>query len=100
MRAIFSEIAKLEPDDAVSFYELEFEGLGKRFKNETRSSIKRILQYPKVWPIERGEIRKCLMSKFSYKILYSIEKDHIFIIALAHQHRKPDYWIDRIGNSR
>ena len=20
--------------------------------------------------------------------------DHIFIIALAHQHRKPDYWID------
>ena len=39
MRVIFSEIAKLELDDAVSFYELEFEGLGKRFKNETRSSI-------------------------------------------------------------
>jgi hypothetical protein len=26
----------------------------------------------------------------------SIEKDHIFIIAVAHCHRRPDYWVDRI----
>ncbi len=26
---------------------------------------------------------------------YEIEEDHIFIIAVAHQHRKPDYWIKR-----
>jgi hypothetical protein len=96
MRAVFSEIAKYELEDAVSFYELEFEGLGKRFKSEVRSSINRILHYPNAWPTERREIRKCLLSKFPYKILYSIESDHIFIVALAHQHRKPDYWIERM----
>ena len=26
---------------------------------------------------------------------YSLEKDHLYIIAIAHQHRKPNYWIDR-----
>lgn len=26
---------------------------------------------------------------------YAIEKDHVFIIAVAHQHRQPDYWVDR-----
>ena len=29
------------------------------------------------------------------KLLYSIEMDHVFIIAVAHQHRNPDYWVDR-----
>ncbi len=28
---------------------------------------------------------------------YSIEKNHIFIIAIAHQHRMPDYWTKNIG---
>jgi hypothetical protein len=28
-------------------------------------------------------------------MLYSIEEGHIFVIAVAHQHRKPDYWIER-----
>jgi len=36
-----------------------------------------------------------MLNKFPYKLLYSIEKDHVFIIAVAHLHRKPDYWIDR-----
>jgi len=30
-----------------------------------------------------------------YELLYSIEKDHLFVIAVAHQHRKPDYWLER-----
>ncbi len=99
MKVIFSEIAKYELDDAVSYYELQFEGLGNRFKNEVKSSVIRILRYPEAWPIERGEIRKYTMSKFPYKILYSIENDHIFIVALAHQHRKPNYWINRLPDN-
>ena len=95
VKVIFSKYAKLELNDATNFYELEFEGLGQVFKEEVSKSIKRITQYPEAWSVERGDIRKCLLYKFPYKLLYSIEKDHIFIIAVAHQHRKPDYWIDR-----
>jgi len=36
------------------------------------------------------------MHKFPYKILYSVERDHLLVIAIAHQHRRPDYWIDRL----
>jgi len=96
MRVIFNELAKYEFEDAIEFYELEYLGLGKRFKEEIKKSIKRIVEYPKAWPVERGEIRKYLVHKFPYKILYSTEEDHIYIIAVAHQHRKPNYWIDRI----
>ncbi len=95
MRVIFSKYAKLELEDATHFYELEFKGLGQRFKKEIKKTAIRISEYPKAWSVERGEVRRCILHKFPYKLLYSIEKDHIFIIAVAHLHRKPDYWIDR-----
>jgi plasmid stabilization system protein ParE len=97
MKVVFSEFAKQELDDASYFLDFEFEGLGKRFRSEVRSAAKRIAKHPEAWPVERGEIRKCLLHKFPYKLLYSVEEDRIFIIAVAHQHRKPDYWVDRPG---
>ena len=36
-----------------------------------------------------------ILSRFPYKLLYSIEPDSLFIIAVAHMHRAPYYWIDR-----
>ena len=35
-------------------------------------------------------------SELPAKPLYSIEQDHILVIAVSHQHRKPDYWINRL----
>jgi plasmid stabilization system protein ParE len=95
MRVIFTRIATQELEDAVRFYELENFGLGYRFKEEVRKAALRVTEYPKAWSIERGEVRKCLLHKFPYKLMYSVEEDHILVIAVAHQHRKPDYWVGR-----
>ncbi len=95
MRVIFSKPAKQELDDATHYYDIELQGFGKLFRGEVRRAVKRITVYPEAWSVERGDVRKCLLHKFPYKLLYSIEEDHIFIIAVAHQHRKPDYWIKR-----
>jgi len=93
MKVVFTEFAGHELEDAVTFYEVELSGLGMKFKSEVEKSISRIIEHPKAWTVERGEIRKALLHRFPYKILYSIEKDHILIIAIAHHHRKPDYWV-------
>jgi plasmid stabilization system protein ParE len=93
MKIIYSFYAKQELLDAVYFYNLEYQGLGDKFKQEIYIASLRIANFPSAWSVERDDIRKCILHKFPYKILYSIEKDHIFIIAIAHQHRKPDYWV-------
>ncbi len=95
MKVIFSKYAKQELDDATRYYKLEHPWLGRRFREEIRKAAKRISEYPEAWPVEQGDVRKCILHKFPYKLLYSIEDDHIFIIAVAHLHRKPDYWIER-----
>jgi mRNA-degrading endonuclease RelE of RelBE toxin-antitoxin system len=39
--------------------------------------------------------RRCLIKRFPYGVIYGVDKDKIVIIAVAHLHRKPDYWENR-----
>ena len=87
------EIARLEFDEAKEFYETEQPGLGISLM---KHSLLRIQQYPQAWPPERKEIRRYIVHKFPYKILYSIQADKIVVLAFAHLHRQPDYWSDRL----
>jgi hypothetical protein len=96
MKIQILRIAWQEFLDAKEYYEIEQSGLGARFEKEIKSSILRIKHYPSAWPAESKEIRRHLVHKFPYKILYSVQKGVIIILAFAHLHRKPNYWIDRI----
>ena len=69
MRVIFTTIARQELEDAARYYELEYSGIGLSFKDEVRKAALRISEYPKAWSTERGEVRKCLMHKFPYKLM-------------------------------
>ncbi|MFC1617418.1 hypothetical protein ACFL2K_04275 [Candidatus Margulisiibacteriota bacterium] len=46
--------------------------------------------------LETKNIRHYLVPRFPYKILYTIKEELVIILAFAHQHREPNYWIDRI----
>jgi len=91
-QVIFSLLAKQELDAAVLYYDLEQQGLGERFKTEVRTAIDRIRTYPDAWTMIRPDIRKCILHKFPYSVLYALEGEQILIIAIAHHHRKPEYW--------
>ena len=88
--------AKIELDEAIEYYELQVKGLGTTFRSVAKSTIKRISTFPTAWSVVRPDIRKCIMHKFPYSVLYSIEENSILIIAIAHQHRYPNYWNNRI----
>ena len=96
MKVIFDKLAILELDDASEFYELEVPGLGAKFREEVKKGIRIICKFPDAWTKEMGDARRYILHKFPYKIIYSIENDYIYIIAIAHGHRRPNYWIDRI----
>ena len=69
MRVVFTVLASQELGDAFTFYEIDLSGLGIKFKYEVEKSISRIIEHPKAWSIERGEIRRALLHCFPYKIL-------------------------------
>jgi toxin ParE1/3/4 len=95
MNFSFHPEAEIELFEAIDYYEGCEAGLGYDFSIELYSSIQNILDYPNAWPILEDDIRQCLVNRFPYGILYSIEQDHIFILAVMHLHRAPGYWKHR-----
>ena len=65
---------------------------GTTFQLKFILAIQKIVDYPEVWPVLKDAIRRCLTNRFPYGILYSIERKEIFILAVMHLHREPEYW--------
>lgn len=96
MRYAFHPEAEAEFVRAVEYYEEREEGLGLDFAVEIYSAIERIFAHPKAWPILEDDIRRSLVRRFPYGLLYAEEGDKIFITAVMHLHREPDYWKHRM----
>jgi len=90
------EVAQLELDEAVSYYNGQAPGLGDAFLIETIAAIERIRRFPGAWHPLGEQVRRCQLRRFPYGLIYSAEKDGILIVAVGHLHRRPDYWRDRL----
>ena len=96
MNFLFHLEAETEFAQAIEYYEEKEEGLGYDFAVEVYITIERIFAYSKAWPILEGEIRRSLVKRFPYGILYAEEDKEIFIVAVMHLHRDSEYWKYRI----
>lgn len=95
MQLIFLVLARDELVEAKRFYNRQQQGLGESFQREAEAAARLIGARPLAWQVETGEVRRFIFDRFPYKMLYIIRDEQIIVIAVAHQHRQPDYWIDR-----
>ncbi len=95
MNFFFHPDAEEELIHAIIYYEECSPGLGADFSIEVYSAIKQIIAHPEAWAVLEDEVRRSLLNRFPYGILYSIEENSIFILAVMHLHRDPDYWKHR-----
>jgi hypothetical protein len=100
MKFSFHPEAEDEFIDAVAYYEDCEIGLGLDLLREVYATIQNVVDYPAMWPEIEHEIRRCLVHRFPYGVLYSIEPKCIFILAIMNLHRDPDYWKHRLGTGR
>jgi toxin ParE2 len=90
------EVAEIELDQAVHWYGAQAPGLGEAFLIEVLSAADRIARFPEAWhPLVAG-VRRCRLSRFPYGLIYTIDDGDILVLAVAHLHRRPDYWRDRL----
>ena len=92
----FHPEADTEFFQAIDYYEECEDGLGYDFSIEVYSTIQNILDYPAAWPVLEGDVRRCLTNRFPYGVLYSVESDMVFILAVMHLHRDPGCWKHRV----
>ena len=90
------ELAEKELIDSRDYYDKQIAGLGKKFLLEVEHILNRIKNKPLSFPIYFDGYRKALLRKFPYSIIYKNDGTDIFILAVAHQKRKPKYYLNRL----
>jgi plasmid stabilization system protein ParE len=98
MNIRFLKAAQEELDKAVEWYNQKSPGLGARFLTQVNVSLRRIACHPYLCAKIKDDIRRCLVNRFPYGLIYGVDEDKevIVIIAVAHLHRKPGYWHKRV----
>ncbi len=90
------EPAQVELDEAIAWYAEQAPGLGDAFLIETLKVFKLVDQFPAAWHPLTPEIRRCRLKRFSYSVVYTQDGTDVLVLAIAHQHRKPNYWGGRL----
>ena len=93
--------AAQELDEAADWYESRQEGLAVRFLDEFDQVLSQIRRHPSAFPCLQGipedlEVRRALMSRFPYALIFLELRKDIRVVAVAHTKRRPGYWLYRL----
>lgn len=88
--------ARAELDEAMGFYEGRARGLGLDLETNVERAVAGIQRDPEIWPRhKRTAFRKCFVARFPFTVFYMDLSDCIWIVAITHGSRRPDYWSRR-----
>jgi len=81
---------------AVAWYLDQSEGAANNFVAEVDRAIELIVAAPRRWPAGERSTRKFVLQRFPYALIYREREPDVQILAVAHGHRRPGYWKDRL----
>jgi plasmid stabilization system protein ParE len=96
MRVEFHPLVADDLNDAVAYYNARRESLGNALRAEVYGVIDRIVENPGQYRVVRGDIRRCLVRRFPYSVLYRVVgEDLVRILAIRHHRRQPGFGLGR-----
>ena len=90
MKGVFlTEAAESDVRDIAGFYEEASVGLGEDFLDVLRDALSLLSEHPDVgFELPSGN-RRLLLRRFPYMVMYRNQPDHVLVLAVGHQRRKP-----------
>ena len=96
MIASFHDLAKVELNEAARYYEAESPGPGTAFLAEAERSVAAILEHPESSPVVGRSVRRRLLRRFPYGLLYRVRGEQLRVLAVMNLRRRPAYWVGRV----
>ncbi|MAS93353.1 MAG: plasmid stabilization protein [Verrucomicrobiales bacterium] len=85
-----------ELEEIRDYYEDKSVGLGKAFVDEFERQLMNIAAMPSRWMIVQGDVRRSLMKRFPYVILFRVIDDEIIrVTVVKHEKRHPVFGLGR-----
>lgn len=96
MKYQFHPEAEQELNEAAARYEAEVPDLGLRFADEVERVVQLLLEHPELGSRLDDELRHFVLHKFPFSVVDAVVADLVYIVAVAHGSREPDYWRLRV----
>jgi toxin ParE1/3/4 len=89
--------AETEAEEAAGWYEEQLRGFGFDFLDALAIALEAIEKYPRRHAKVPGrfrsrEVRRVLLQRFPYKVIYEVRPRESVVLAIAHGRRRPTYW--------
>jgi len=86
---------------AKDWYDNERPGLGDDLLTEVETIIDHIVRWPGLAPVltipgSTRQVRRAAVRRFPFGIVYVVIDNALWVVAVAHDRRRPNYWRDRV----
>jgi plasmid stabilization system protein ParE len=95
MRVEFHPAAVREVEAAQAWYEERSLLAASAFLREFSIAVQRIRKAPLRYAEAQANTRRVLLDRFPFTVFYRVRPDLIWVVAVAHQKRRPGYWASR-----
>lgn len=98
----FSAEAEDELDAAAVWFDEQRPGLGREFVGAVDAALELVAKWPGTGAVvddvpAEFDVRRAPVSRFRFHVAYLVNDGRLRVLAVAHDHRKPGYWLDRLG---
>lgn len=93
----FHPSAEAEFIEQARYYNDRVPGLGDAFTSELEAVTAMLESYSDIGAALDADLRRVTLRRFPHSVIYAAEPDRLWILAVAHQKRKPGYWRQRTG---
>ncbi len=97
MKRLIHEEANREFREALDYYLAISPELGVRFYREMERLIIEVCERPLLFRQFDPPARRHFTDKFPYGVIYVVQPDQVWIVAIMHLSRIPGYWRERAG---
>lgn len=92
----FLLLAQAELLEGISYYSAIRAELGLRFEQAVADAVRRAVAHPERGAPRSKNTRRWLVKGFPFGVIYRESEAEVLIVALAHQRKRPEYWVQRL----
>jgi toxin ParE1/3/4 len=93
---IVSPEAEADIESAQLWYEHQRAGLGDAFIEQLEAVFETISTHPEMFRIYRRDVRRAMLRRFPYAVMYRVTTEGVHVLAVMHAGRRPSAWEDRV----
>lgn len=88
--------AQTELLEGISYYAAIRAELGLRFEQAVADAVRHAVAHPERGAPRSKSTRRWLVKGFPFGVIYRAGENEVLVVAVAHQRKRPEYWVGRV----